>query len=84
MQGWSTPVGESNSYKCGVVESDKGIDGFKAVTEDGGTLLSPNVFVGKDKEGKPSKFRIHISVTPGQQALCVVKQIPVEAQLVNS
>ena len=39
--------------------------------------MSKYVFEGKDKVGKPAKFRIHISAAPGQEALFVVKQVPV-------
>ncbi len=75
MQGWTAPT--AGAYKAGVVESSKGVDGYNAADNDGGSLTSKYIFKGKDKEGKAAKFRIHISAAPGQHALFVVKQVPV-------
>ena len=66
------------SYKAGVVESDKGIDGYNAATGNGASIQSAVIFEGKDKDGDKAKFRIHISAAPGQQPLCVVKQVLVK------
>lgn len=74
--GWTSPA--AGTYKTAVVESSKGIDGYIAATEFGNSIFSPNKYRGKDKEGRPAKFHLHISASPGQQPLCVIKQIPIE------
>ncbi|KAI0295286.1 hypothetical protein BC826DRAFT_291736 [Russula brevipes] len=73
--GWTNPT--FGSYKAGVTESSKGKDGYEVANPYGGSILSKNVFEGKDKRGKPAKFRIHVSAAPGQDALYVIKQVPV-------
>ncbi|KAI0713533.1 hypothetical protein C8Q76DRAFT_796493 [Earliella scabrosa] len=73
--GWTAPA--TGAYKAGVAESGKGVDGYNAADNDGGSIMSKYVFEGKDKDGHPAKFRIHISAAPGQEALFVVKQVPV-------
>ena len=44
---------------------------------DGGSVLSKDVFQGKDKNGNAVKFKIHVSAAPGQETLYVIKQVPV-------
>ena len=63
--------------KAGVVESSKAKDGYEKAASEGGSITSQYVFEGKDKDGNPAKFRIHVSAAPGPQTLYVVKQVPV-------
>lgn len=77
LQGWIAPA--IGSCKCSAVESNKGVDGYNAAKPFGGTLVSSNVFEGKDKEEKATKFRIHVSVEPSQRPLCILKHILVDS-----
>lgn len=79
VQGWTNPA--SGSFKAGVVESGKGIDGYNAASPTGGSLLSDTVFEGKDKDGNKAQFRIHLSAAPGQETLFVIKQVLVASKV---
>ncbi|KAF8803225.1 hypothetical protein BYT27DRAFT_6739967 [Phlegmacium glaucopus] len=73
--GWTDPL--LGSYKAGVVGSGSAKDAYDHANDDGGSLISKDIFEGRDKEGNTAKFRIHISATPGQKPLFVVEQVPV-------
>jgi len=73
--GWTNPA--LGSFKAGVAEAGKGKDGYVIADSDGGSVLSKDVFQGKDKSGNPVKFKIHVSAAPGQETLYVIKQVPV-------
>lgn len=71
--GWTNPT--AGAFKAGVVESNSAKEGYEKASETGGSIMSSSVFVGKDKDGKEAKFKIHISAAPGPATLYVVKQI---------
>ena len=73
QQGWTNPA--IGAYKAGVVNSAKGEDGYNAATDNGGALMSEQLFEGKDKDGKKAAFKIHISAAPGVETLYVIKQL---------
>ncbi|KAF8799219.1 hypothetical protein BYT27DRAFT_7202377 [Phlegmacium glaucopus] len=73
--GWTNP--SLGSYKAAVVESSNPKDAYDAATEEGGHIQSTSIFQGKDKDGQPAKFRIHISASASQKPPFVVKQVPV-------
>ena len=75
VQGWTNPL--IGSYKAGVVESSNPKDGCDATNDNGGSLQSKYIFEGKGKDGKPAKFRIHVSASPSLKPQFVVTQIPV-------
>ncbi|KAI0295281.1 hypothetical protein BC826DRAFT_968528 [Russula brevipes] len=73
--GWTNPT--AGSFKAGVVESSQAKDGFQAASPNGGSIQSTNVYEGKDKNGNPAKFKLHVSAAPGPKTLYVIKQVPV-------
>ncbi|KAG2065929.1 hypothetical protein BDR04DRAFT_1107731 [Suillus decipiens] len=73
--GWSDPL--VGSLKAGVVESATAEAGYEAVTREGGHIQSKNLFAGKDENGKPAKFYIQVSASPGKDPMSfVVQQVP--------
>ena len=66
------------SIKTGVVESSSAEDGLDAARSEGGALQSRRIFRGLDNEGKEVNFRLHVSISAGQQSLIVIKQIPID------
>jgi hypothetical protein len=74
LQGWSNPL--VGPYKVGVVASSFAKEGYDSAGDYGVSLISQDVFEGKDKEGNTAKFLIHISAAPSQKSF-VVAQVPV-------
>jgi hypothetical protein len=73
VQGWTNPL--LGSYKAGAVESSNPKDGYDAADDRAGYLQSKYIFEGKDKDGKPANFQIHISSSPSQKPEFVVTQV---------
>ncbi|KAF8803230.1 hypothetical protein BYT27DRAFT_7340934 [Phlegmacium glaucopus] len=71
--GWTNPL--FGSYKAGVVASGSAKDAYDQSDDDGGSLISKDIFEGKDKDGNTAKF--HISAAPNQRPQFVVVQVPV-------
>ncbi|KAF8803222.1 hypothetical protein BYT27DRAFT_7214790 [Phlegmacium glaucopus] len=73
--GWTSPL--LGSYKAGVVASSSAKDAYGSADDHGASLISKDIFEGKDKDGNTAKFRIHVSAAPSQKPLFVVVQVPV-------
>ena len=72
VQGWTAPT--AGSYKASVIASKSPKDAYEAASATGTSLISSETFEGKNKE----RVKIHISAAPGQEALFVIKQVPVD------
>lgn len=57
-----------------MIESNSAEDAYKAANEHTQTITSDVTYEGKDAEGKPARFKIAMSSSPGQEALFVIKQ----------
>lgn len=81
--GWQNPT--LGSFYAGVAHTYMGDDddktheknaqnGYNAATTTGGSIQSGEIYYGKTEDGEEVAFRLHISVSPGQYPVYVVKQ----------